>query len=155
MMKPPNGQPNRQYCTHVGTDNGRYDRSWDDNAPNAKAREHKKTVQLVEIMGVSYGQRSDSCIHCQHTTVLPEKARLTGRHHNRRDDQELSIAAPQHAQKPQDNKSSDQDAESNRKTTNTTSDRIVTVHVVRLSGPEEDDGEKVGSGDEGDDECHN
>ena len=62
--------------------------------------------------------------------------------------------APEHAQKPQDHKSTDQDAESDWKPTNTTSDRIMAVHIVRLSRPEEDDGEKIGSGDEGDDERH-
>lgn len=110
-------------------------------------------------MGISDGQRSDSCNALSiYTRYSSEKARkihhLTGRHQNRRDDQELSIVAPEHAQKPQDNKSTDQDAKSDWKTTNTTSDRVMAIHIVRLSRPEEDDGEKIGSGDEGDDERH-
>lgn len=58
----------------------------------------------------------------------------------------------EHTQEDQHNTGTSQDAKANRKTANTDINRIMSVHVERLGGPEHEHGEEVGAGDEGDDQ---
>lgn len=58
---------------------------------------------------------------------------------------------PEHAEQPKHNKSACQDTESYGQTSDSNTNRVMAVDVKRLRGPEEQHGEKVGSGDEGDD----
>ncbi len=58
---------------------------------------------------------------------------------------------PEHAEQPKHNKSACQNTESNGQTSDSDTNWVLAVDVKRLRGPEEQDGEKVCSGDEGDD----
>ena len=53
--------------THVGADNRGHDRGGNNNAANPQARQCQKAVQLVQIMGVGYGQGPTSCRTGQHS----------------------------------------------------------------------------------------
>lgn len=61
--------------------------------------------------------------------------------------------ASKHTQEPEDNAGSGKDAEADGDATDANTDGILTIDVEGLGGPEEQDREEVGTGDEGDDEC--
>lgn len=73
-------------------------------------------------------------------------------HQNGRDDHELLVVAAEDAQKPEHDASAGQDAEADGDAADANADGILAVDVEGLRGPEHEDGEEVGAGDEGDDE---
>lgn len=74
-------------------------------------------------------------------------------HENATDNQQLLVAAAEHTEQPQHDTSTTHDPKANGKTAHAHGHRVMTVHVERLRRPEHDDGEKVGTRDEGDDQC--
>ena len=77
---------------------------------------------------------------------------LTSCHENAAHNQELLVVSSEHTQQDQHNTSTSQDTESNRKTANTDINGVMTVNIERLSRPEHEHREEVGSGDESDDQ---
>ena len=62
--------------------------------------------------------------------------------------------ASEDAQEPQHDARSSQDTEAHWDTSDTDPDGILTIDVEGLSGPEHENGEKVGTRDEGDHQSH-
>lgn len=60
--------------------------------------------------------------------------------------------AAEHGKQPQDDAGAGQNGKSNRNTTDADADGIVAVHIECLRRPEHENGEEVGTRDEGDDE---
>lgn len=77
---------------------------------------------------------------------------LTCGHENAADDEQFLIPTPQQTQQPQNNTGTAQNAQTDGQTAQSDSHGIVVIDVEGLGGPEHDDGEEVGAGDEGDDE---
>ena len=63
--------------------------------------------------------------------------------------------ATENTQKPKDGKGTCEDTEADWDTTDTNTDRILTVDVESLCWPEQENGKKVGTGDEGNDKRKN
>lgn len=60
---------------------------------------------------------------------------------------------PEHAQKPQDDASTSQDSETDGNSTDTNTNGVLSVNIEGLGRPEHEDGEEIGTGDEGDNKC--
>ena len=77
---------------------------------------------------------------------------LTCGHDHRADNHQCTIVPLQRGQKPKHNEGARQDAESNRQASDADAYRVLTIHIERLSRPEQQHGEEVGATDERDDE---
>ena len=79
-------------------------------------------------------------------------ARLTGSHDDGRDDHQFAVVAAEDAKEPEHDAGTGQDAEADGDTADADAGGVVAVDVEGLCGPEHDDGEEVGAGDEGNDQ---
>lgn len=120
----------------IRTNNRRHNTRWDHNPANTQTSNHQNRVNNRQIIQPRSGQ-----------STTPRS------HHNRRSDHERAITAAVNGQEPQDDEGTDQDSETDWHPAEPDLDRVVAVHVEGLGGPEEEDGEEVGAGDECDDEC--
>src|SRR3984957_11512732 len=78
--------------------------------------------------------------------------RLTSRHDNRRGYHQFPVVASENAEEPEHDDSTSKDAKTDGETTDADANGVMTVDVEGLCWPEHDDREKVGAGDEGDDQ---
>jgi hypothetical protein len=78
--------------------------------------------------------------------------RLTSRHDNRRSYHQFPVVASENAEEPEHDDSTSKDAKTDGETTNADTSGVMTIDVEGLCWPEHDDREKVGAGDEGDDQ---
>lgn len=82
------------------------------------------------------------------------RSTLTRCHDNGADDHQLPVIPFEGTEQEKHNHSSSHNAEPYGYSSNPDTNRVVAVYVERLRRPEEEDGNEVGPGDEGDYECH-
>jgi hypothetical protein len=81
-----------------------------------------------------------------------EMTRLTSSHDDRRGYHQLPVVASENAKEPEHDDSTSKDAKADGETTDADANGVMTVDVEGLGRPEHDDREKVGAGDESDDQ---
>lgn len=142
--------------TYVWADDSGDDRRWDDNTADTDAGKDEETPDLVKVVDAGDGETSASwrwlVLGYLSQANNIKRVLLTSCHQDRRDNQQLLVMTSEHTKQPKHNKSSCQDTKSNRQPSDSDANRIMSIDIKCLRGPEEQDGEEVGSGYEGDDE---
>jgi len=119
----------------VRTDDGCHDGCRDDNAADAEAGDDEDAVDGVHVVAGCGGEcAAASC------------------HHDRGNDHEHAVSAAEGGEEPEDDAGADQDRKADGHTAKANANWVMAVDVERLGGPEEEDGEEVRAGDEGDDQ---
>jgi len=118
----------------IGTDDSGDDGSWDDDASDAETGDDEDSIDSVEVIQAGGG-----------------KGAAAGSHHAGGNDHEGSVIASEYREEPEDNAGTGEDGETDGHAADADADGVVAVDVEGLGGPEEEDGEEVCAGDEGDD----
>lgn len=119
----------------IRADNGRDDRSWNDDTTNSETSDDEDTPEDIEIVDCGNGEST-----------------AASSHQNGGTNHQLAVLSPEDGQKPKDNAGTGENRKANWDTADTDANGVVTVDIEGLGRPEHENAEEVGSRDESDDQ---
>jgi len=117
----------------IRTDDRGDDWGWDYDTSNPEAGDDEDAVHGLYVVDSSGGESA-----------------AAGCHHARGNEHEGTVVAAEDGEQPEDGEGACEDWEADGHAADSDADGVVTVDVEGLGWPEEEDGEEIGAGDEGD-----